>query len=159
LQRLAPGVFAKPNVPTSIHYELTAVSCRRPELVICLMSALAFHGLTEQLPHAVHVGIEARQRLPQWEWPKIAVVHLAPSRFPNGIEVRELDGIQVRITSPARTLADGWKFPHLVDRTTLLQATKTALQERICSLQDIVVHLDAYGLTDRALPYLECLTL
>ena len=145
------------GVPSGPHFELAAAAFRRPDAVICLTSALAFHGLTDQLPHAIDVGLPAHGWAPRWTWPRIQVAYLAQDRYPDGIEVHELDGVQVRVTDVPRTIADCWRFEDRVGRPVVLEGTKAALAGRRCSLDAVITHLDRYGLTERVLPFLECL--
>ena len=158
ITRLDRGLYLKPGVEPGCHQEIAAIGLRRPEIVICLLSALSFHQLTLQLPHTVYVGIETGQRPPRWNWPSITPVALAPKKHPAGIVVHDVDGVRVRLTDPARSVADCWRFQAVVGLEATLEATKMALAERACTLDGIMQHLDHYGLTERVRPYLVGMT-
>ena len=155
--RLDRGFYQVADAPTGPHFELAAAAFRRPDAVICLTSALAFHGLTDQLPHAIDLGLPAHGWAPRWDWPRIEVVYLAQDRYPDGITVHQLDGVAVRVTDIPRTIADCWRFEERVGRTVVLEGTKSALVGRQCSLDAVIAHLDRYGLTERVMPFLECI--
>lgn len=157
LERLDHGLYRNPSLPYSAHHELAAVGLRRPSAVICLISALSYHGLTDLLPHVVTIAIDPKERRPRWSWPAIEVVTMPLKRYADGIEVVMIEDIPVRITDIPRTLADCWKHEELVGRATCLAATKLALQQRSCSVDQVMAHLDAYRLTNRVTPLVEAL--
>lgn len=86
------------------------VAARIPTGVVCLVSALAFHDLTTQIPHEVHLALARGAEEPRVDHPSVKTYRFNGEAFSEGVEIHELDGIRVRIYSPEKTLADCFKF-------------------------------------------------
>jgi predicted transcriptional regulator of viral defense system len=90
--------------------DLATVAKRVPGGVVCLISALAFHELTTQIPHEVHLALRRSARTPALAYPPLHVFRFSDAAFAAGIELHLLDGVPVRIYGPEKTLADCFKF-------------------------------------------------
>jgi predicted transcriptional regulator of viral defense system len=110
LQRLGRGLYGLPGAKLTEHHALVEVAVRVPSGVVCLLSALQFHKLSTQSPHEVWLALSAKARKPAIEWPPIRVVRFSAAALTHGAEVHRLEGIQVKITSPAKTVADTFKY-------------------------------------------------
>lgn len=93
--------------------------------VVCLVSALAFHDLTTQIPNAVDIAIARGKRAPRIEYPPVAVHHFTGDAFTQGVEVRMLDGEKVSIYGPEKSIADLFKFRNKVGLDVAMEALKT----------------------------------
>jgi predicted transcriptional regulator of viral defense system len=114
--RMDRGLYAiNPDLFTA-HHELAAVAARKPDAVIGLESAAHYHNLTTTRPTAVQFGIPRRAHPPRWKWPDIQPITMVMTI--GGIETHDIEGIPVRITTPARTVAECLAFSHLVDEHT-----------------------------------------
>jgi len=85
------------------------VSLKIPQGVICLISALALHELTTQVPHQIYIALPRGAEPPRISYPPIRVFWFTESAFREGIEVRKIDGIAVRVYSaerPSRTASN-----------------------------------------------------
>src|SRR6185295_19962827 len=110
LERVARGTYRAADRPVSEHHAFAIVGTIAPHSVICLLSALAFHGVGTQLPFEVWVAIERGTRPPALRNPPLRVVRMSGGSFKAGIEVHVIDGRKVRIYSVAKTIADLFKF-------------------------------------------------
>jgi predicted transcriptional regulator of viral defense system len=96
--------------------------------VICLISALDFHGLTTQIPHKVYLALPQKTRKPQIAYPPIDVIRPGKQSFSAGIQEHTLDGVPVRIYDREKSIADCFKFRNKVGFDVALEALKTYLR-------------------------------
>lgn len=128
-----------------------------PRGVVALVSALAFHGLTDQIPREVWVAIGTRDWVPVPSHPPIRVNLFRDSYMTNGIERHQISGISVPIFSVTKTLADVFRS-RIVDRSVAIEALRAALRQRKASPAAITETAMANGAWRKMKPYLEALT-
>jgi predicted transcriptional regulator of viral defense system len=112
LEPLARGLFRLADLPPLSNPDLVIVAHRIPQGVVCLVSALAFHELTTQIPHAVDLALETGSTRPRLTFPPIRIFWFSGRTWPEGVEQHQLDGTMVRIYSPEKSVADAFKFRH-----------------------------------------------
>src|SRR6266550_3393443 len=110
IERVARGVYALPGAVLTEHHSLAEASRRVPGGVICLLSALRFHGLTTQNPFEVWMAIDRKAWRPRVEHPPWRLVYLSGAALREGVEEHDVGGVKVRVFSAAKTVADCFKF-------------------------------------------------
>lgn len=108
--------------------DLAVVARAVPNGVICLRSALAFHGLGENPRNTVDVAIERRAARPRLDYPSLRVARLGGPAFTDGVERHAIEGVKVRIYSLEKTLADLFKFRNKIGPHLAVDALRSALQ-------------------------------
>ena len=155
LEQLSRGIFRLASLPAPANPDLLVVAARLPKAVICLVSALAFHGLTEEIPHEVHIALPRGASTPHLEHPPLRVTRFRPEALRAGVEVHEVDGVDLRVYSPAKTIADCFRSRSQVGMETTLAALK-ALRRRRGFDPEQLLHFAKICRVERALrPYLE----
>ena len=129
LIRVARGLYMSPDAELTAHHSLVEVALRVPDAVINLLSALTFHDLTTELPHLVWLTIPEDAHAPTFASPRLEVTWSKPALLEDGIDEHLLEGVAVRVTSPARTVADCFKFRSKVGLSTAVDALKDYLSE------------------------------
>jgi len=124
LVQLSRGLYRLAERPALKNPDLVTVALKVPQGVICLLSALAFWKLTDKVPSQVHVAISRQSRNPRLDRPPVRVFRFSGLAFSSGVEMRRVDGVQVRIFGPEKTLADCFKFRKLIDIKTTLEGIK-----------------------------------
>ncbi|MDA8170708.1 MAG: type IV toxin-antitoxin system AbiEi family antitoxin domain-containing protein [Nitrospiraceae bacterium] len=124
LDQITRGVYRLAELAAISSPDLVTVASRAPHTVICLISALAFHNLTTQVPHEVSIAISRGSRVPQFHYPPVSVHKFDPESFKAGIEEHSIDSVKVRIYSPEKTLADCFKFRNKIGMDVVLEALK-----------------------------------
>src|SRR5216683_453330 len=110
LIRLARGLYRLTATQEFSDPDLAVVAAKAPEAVVCLISALAFHGITTQVPRVVHLAVpRGRYAGLRLRTPPVRIYRFDLPTFDKGIEVHPIDGIPVRIYGVARTLVDCFK--------------------------------------------------
>ena len=156
LERVGRGLYVWKARP-SRHRTLAEASVRVPHGVVCLLSALAFHGLGTQVPHVVWMAIHVKARRPRVDWPPIKFVHASGRAWTFGIEERKIEGVVVRITSPAKTIADCFKFRSAVGLDVALEGLRDYLGRRGRSIDALLEAADACRVRRVMMPYVESL--
>jgi predicted transcriptional regulator of viral defense system len=129
LIRESRGLYWLAEQPPPIHPDLVALALRAPKAVVCLISALAFHGLTTQIPSRVYAALPRGARRPKIEYPPVRFVWLSPVPYTAGLQVYDTDGFSIRVYDREKTVADCFKFRHLVGYDVALEALKDYLGE------------------------------
>ena len=153
--RVGRGLYRLPNAGLDTHTTLAEVAKRAPNAVICLVSALAFHGLTDQLPRKVWIGIGANDWKPRLKYPHIRPVRFREPYFSAEVEVHEISAVDVRIYSIAKSIADAFRNPKLVDRFVAIESLKSALEARQVQPTTLAEAAKNYGAWNQMRPYLE----
>jgi predicted transcriptional regulator of viral defense system len=137
-----------------------------PKGIVCLDSALAFHGLTDRIPSGVWVAIASREWRPRITHPPVHIVRFGPKVFNTGHREHLIERVTVRIYEPAKTVADLFVHAHRQHRwsgskvgvSQALQGMKEALRQRKATPAEIVRYAEQSGIWKVAQPYLEALT-
>jgi len=158
LIRLRRGIYSRPDESESTeHHDLSAVAMSIPRGVICLLSALRFHGLGTQNPAEVWVAIHGKARKPKIEYPPVKIVRFSGPALEHGVETHQIEGVIVRVTSPARTVADCFKFRNKIGPDIALEALREYRRARK-SLDELVQAAQEVRVANVIRPYLEALT-
>ncbi len=157
LERLSRGVYRHASLPLLSDPDLTTVALRIPRGVICLISALAFHHLTIEVPQVVDVAVRRGTEPPRLKMPPVRSYQVSEPAFSRGVETRRVDGVSVRIYGPAKTVADCFKFRHKIGVDVALDGLKRYLACPDASMDALL----GYARVDRVervlRPYLEAL--
>jgi len=156
--RVGRGVYQLTDSDVDINITLAEVSKQAPKAIICLVSALAFHGLTDQMPRKVWIAIGVSNWEPNFERPRTRVVRLREPYFSGSIEEHSISGTMVPIYSIEKSLCDAFRLPKLVDRSVAIESLKSALKDRKTTLSKITSDAQKYRAWNQISPYLEALT-
>lgn len=158
VQKLTRGLYALANYEPSQHQAIIEAQKRVPDGVICLLSALQFHDLTTQNPHEVWIAIDEKARIPKLDYPPLRVVRFPEQLRRKGVKAHRLAGVDVRVTSAARTVADCFKYRNKIGLDVALEALRDFRANKSDTMDEL---WDAAKLTrvNRVMtPYLEALT-
>ena len=129
IERVARGLYRCTDADLTEHYTRAAVCARVPDAVLCLLTALNVHDIGTQLPAQVWIAIPHKARTPVTDLP-IRVVRFSGASLHYGIERTEFEGVAARITSPARTIVDCFRFRRIVGIDVAIEAMRDALADR-----------------------------
>jgi predicted transcriptional regulator of viral defense system len=124
VERVSRGVYALPGVVLTEHHSLAEATRLVPGGVICLLTALRFHGLTTQNPFEVWMAIEAKAWRPKRQRLKLRIVHFSGESFREGIEEHDVGGVRIRVYTAAKTVADCFKFRNKIGIDVAVEALK-----------------------------------
>jgi len=160
---VADGVLARPGRglyviaadPPSEQRTLVEAARRVPAGVVCLLSALQFHGLTSQAPFEIWLAIDLKSRLPQSDAPPLRVVRFSGAAMTTGIEEHTIEGVCVRVYSPAKTVVDCFKFRNKLGLDVALEALRDCLRQRKATRDELWSAAKVCRMTNVIRPYLE----
>jgi predicted transcriptional regulator of viral defense system len=124
LERVGRGLYRLSSAPPLTNPDWVAVAMRAPRSVICLISALAHHGLTTQVPHSLDLAIPSHGQVPKVDALPIRVFWYSEPAFSAGVEVIRIDEVPVRIYSAAKTLADCFKYRNKIGLDVAVEALR-----------------------------------
>lgn len=156
--RLGRGLYGLPDSAPDTHENLIEIAKRAPKAVICLISALAFHDLTDQLPRRVWIAIGAKDWEPKITYPKVRTVRFREPYFSGDVEEHQMGGATIRMYTIPKTLADAFRNQRLVDRSVAIEALKAAVEQRKTTPSAIAEAARTYGAWNQMRPYLEAVT-
>jgi predicted transcriptional regulator of viral defense system len=157
LQRVARGVYSLPGAMPTAHQALAEVCQRVPRGVICLLSALQFHDIGTQQPHAVWVALPEATPAPAVDHPPLRIARLRGAAYAEGIDTVDDEGAPIRVYSVAKTVADCFKFRHKIGLDVALEALKDAWRQRRLPMDELI-RCARINRVERVMqPYLETL--
>jgi predicted transcriptional regulator of viral defense system len=157
LQKLERGLYTAESLPASEHISLLEVSRRVPKGVICLLSALNFHGIGTQVPHEVWIAIDVKAWTPRITSPAVRIVRFSGNALHFGIQEKEVSGGKIRVYSPAKTVADCFKFRHKIGLDVALEALRDCYRQKKATMNQLWEAAKVCRVANVMRPYLESL--
>lgn len=130
VDRVARGLYRNTDAELTEHYTHAAVCARVPDAIVCLITALRIHELGTQLPRDVWIAIPHKARTPHVPELPIRVVRFSGASLRYGVVSTTFEGVPGRITTPARTVVDCFRFRRIVGLDVALEALRDALYDR-----------------------------
>ena len=158
LERIGRGLYGLPGRPVSAHGALAEVARRVPKGVVCLLSALRFHGLTTQAPFEVWLAIDNKAITPKLDYPPLRIVRFSGAALTEGVEEQVVDGVAVRVTGVAKTVADCFKYRNKIGLDVALEALREAWREKRMTSDDLWRYAKVCRVANVMRPYMESLT-
>jgi len=155
LQRIGRGLYVLPGSSTTEHHSLAEVCKRVPNGVVCLLSALRFHELTTQAPFEVWLAIGEKAWRPRIEYPPLRIVRFSRTTLRAGIEEHRVEGVTVHVYSPAKTVADCFKYRNKIGLDVAIESLRECWQSRRCTMDDLWHYAAICRVRNVMRPYLE----
>lgn len=154
VERLARGVYARPGIGNVPMIEAAILAKRGTDFVLSLESALRVHDFTSATPHALWISIRRGARRPSVDFP-LEIVSVDPMSYEIGIEKRHVAGVMVRVSSPAKTVADLFKFRARVGLDLALEALKDGFRLNLFTVDDLMRCARSNRVKNIVMPYVE----
>jgi len=157
LIRLSRGIYHHPEAELDENLSLSEVAARVPKGIITLLSALQFHQIGTQQPHAVWILLKQNAVTPRIDYPPLEVVRSkVPAAFKEGVVTHVLNDIPTQITNPARTVVDCFKYRNRVGLDVCLEALKEILGSGV-KPTEVIEYAKPQRVTSVIRPYLDAL--
>jgi predicted transcriptional regulator of viral defense system len=124
VERRGRGIYVVRNHALTAEHVLAQAAKRVPSGVLCLLTALVFHGLTTQSPAEVWIALPEKARKPRLDYPRLRIVRFSGAALTEGIETRLVEGVNMRVYSAAKTVADCFKFRNKIGIDIAVEALK-----------------------------------
>ncbi|WP_231731047.1 type IV toxin-antitoxin system AbiEi family antitoxin domain-containing protein [Lacimicrobium alkaliphilum] len=155
IEPVSRGLYRLAELPPVSDPDLLAVATRFPRAVLCLVSALAWHELTTQIPRRIDLAVARNARLPVQDYPPVQGYRFSGKRFNSGIERHDLDGIELRVYSPEKTLADCFAFRNSLGMDVVLETLELYRKRRRPDYTKILEYARICRVEKLMRPYLE----
>ena len=155
IEQVTRGVYRLAELPPINNPDLVTVALRYPDSVVCLVSALSYHEITTQIPHAVSIAVERNTRIPTLDYPPLRVHRFSDKAYSSGIDEHMIDGVPVKIYSPEKTIADCFKFRMKIGMDVVLEALKLYNSRKKADLGNLLRFGEICRVKNVMMPYLE----
>ena len=155
LERVARGCYRPADGVVSEHHCVAPAAAAVPKGVLCLISALGFHGIGTQLPAEIWLAIDRKSRRPALRYPPLRVVRFTGRALTSGVEIHKLDGQRVRVFGVAKTLADCFKYRNKIGLDVALEALRECRRDQRASSDELWHHAKICRVANVMRPYLE----
>ncbi|MBN1191439.1 MAG: type IV toxin-antitoxin system AbiEi family antitoxin domain-containing protein [Dehalococcoidales bacterium] len=157
IDRIGRGLYSVRGANITEHHTIVEASTRVPQGIICLLSALRFHNLTTQSPSKIWMAINRKARLPKVDYPSLKFVRFSGYSLTEGIEEHQIEGVQVRIYNPAKTVVDCFKYRNKIGLDVAMEALRDCLRQRKCTVDEILSYAKICRVTQVIKPYVEAM--
>lgn len=157
IERVGRGLYGLPGAARTERHHLAEAARRVPGGVVCLLSALRFHGLTTQNPFEVWMAIDRKAWRPRLDHPPLRLVHLSGPALREGVEEHDVGGVAVRVFSAAKTVADCFKFRNKIGADVAVEALRDYRRLHPKRLEAVWRFAEVDRVTRVILPYMEAI--
>ena len=150
LEQLGRGLYRLSDLPPISDPDLATVALKIPQAITCLVSALAFHGLTTQVPHVIDISLRGGSRRPRLDYPPVRVFWFSGPAWSEGLQTHLIEDVPVRIYGPAKSIADAFKYRRKIGQDVALEALRMYRESngfdvgrllhyaRLCRVQSVI---------------------
>ena len=155
--RVARGLYVAADHEYTEHHELAVASKLVSDSVICLISALSVHELTTQIPHVTWIMIETDAWKPKIDAVELEVVRASGEAFERGRASHTIEGVEVQVTIPAKTVADCFRYRSRIGLDVALEALREGFSEGAFSMDELWTFAEIDRVANVIRPYAEAL--
>lgn len=157
IDQISRGVYRLAALPGLAHPDLVTVVLRVPRAVVCLVSALAYHDATSEVPHEVQIALPRGTKAPRLDHPPIRVFWFSGPAVSEGIEVAEIDGVKLRIYDLPKTVVDCFRFRNKLGLDVAIEALNQAIKRKGVRPTDVLRYARLCRIESVILPYVEAI--
>jgi predicted transcriptional regulator of viral defense system len=157
LRHSGRGLYTLADADATEHRSLAEAAKRVPSGVVCLLSALRFHGLTTQNPWQVWLAITPASRKPVADHPPLRIVRFSGPAFDQGVEHHRIEGVDVKVYSPAKTVADCFKYRNKIGTDVAVEALRNVWRQRLVTADQFWHFARVCRVSNVMRPYMEAI--
>lgn len=157
IEAISRGVYRLADLPPLAHPDLVTVALRVPSGVVCLISALAFHEITTEVPHEVQIALPRGTKSPKIDHPPLRAFRFSEPGLSLGVQTVKLDGIDVRIYDPAKSVVDCFRYRNKLGVDVAIEALKLCIERKLARPADLIRYARKCRAERVMLPYVEAL--
>jgi predicted transcriptional regulator of viral defense system len=157
LVRTGRGLYVPADIELSEKHSLAEAQKKVPRGVVCLLSALRFHEMTNQAPFEVWMAIDPKARKPRVDHPPVRIVRFSGEALTFGVEEHRVEGVPVRVTSPAKTVADCFKYRNKIGLDVAVEALKDYRRSRAGTMDELWRAAEVCRVVNVMRPYMDAI--
>jgi predicted transcriptional regulator of viral defense system len=158
VEKLGGGVYRLSEVETNEFETIAMVATAAPDAIVCLLSALRIHEIGTQAPRQVWLAIDRKARIPRRLPAAVRVVRFSGPMLTYGVVTRSIQGVRVRLTNPARTVVDCFRYRNKIGLDVAMEALRDAVRSRKATVSEIDRAAEVCRIRTVIRPYLEALS-
>lgn len=158
VERVGPGLYRLADVEATEMETIAMVASAAPQAIVCLLSALRVHEIGTQSPHQVWLAIDRKARRPTRLPAKTIIVRFSGPMLTYGVVTQAMQGVRVRLTNPARTVVDCFRYRNKVGLDVAMEALRDAVRRRKATVSEIDRAAEVCRIRSVIRPYLEALS-
>jgi predicted transcriptional regulator of viral defense system len=158
LTRVGRGLYAIPAQQATEYHTLAEIAKRVPKGIVCLLTALRFHGLGTQNPREVWLAVDRRAGIPRVDFAPVRLVRISGAALTSGVDDHSIENVAVRITSPARTVVDCFKFRNKIGIDVAAEALREYRRLRKGTVDELWRQADRLRMTRVIRPYWDAMS-
>ncbi len=143
IEKVGRGLYHLQSAEPTERYDLAAACASVPHGIICLLSALQVYEIGSQIPRDVWMAIPHKARAPQAGPMRLRLMRFSGAALRYGVVDAQFEGVPARITTPARTVLDCFRFERQIGREAAMEALRESLRQRLVSVDELYRALDA----------------
>lgn len=155
LARVGRGLYSLPGADVTEHHGLVQAAKAVPRGIVCLLSSLRFYEIGTQAPFEVWMALDRRAAYPRARYPKTRIVRFSGDALVEGVSTHTLEGVQVKIYNPAKTVADCFKYRNKIGLDVAIEALRDVLNGRRCSIDELWKYAKVCRVSNVMRPYME----
>ena len=156
--RISRGLYQLADAELDLYLEYAEAAKRVPRGVICLLSALVWHELTDQFAQTIWMAVGVNAWTPRLDHPPLSIVRFTDRFLTDGVEDAMVGKVPVKVFGAAKTVADCYRHRRSVPRIVALEGLQKALRYRKATPAEIADHARRGGVWKAMRPHLEALT-
>jgi len=157
IEQLSRGVFRLAAMPGLSQPDLVIVALRVPRAIVCLISALAYHDATNEVPHEVQIALPRGTNAPRLDHPPLRVFRFSGPALSHGVEVVTIDGVAIRVFDLPKTVVDCFRFRNKLGTDVAIDALRQAIERKGVRPAEVLRYARACRVERIVRPYLEAL--
>ncbi len=157
IKKIGRGLYSSIDSVVTENHSLAEVAKLAPNSVICLISALQFHNLTTQIPWQVWIAIDNKAARPMIAYPPLKIISMTGESLVSGINEHKIEGVPVKIFSPAKTVADCFKFRNKIGLDVAIEALRESLDRKQATIDEIWKYAGVCRVRRVMQPYMEAM--
>ena len=158
LVRIGRGLYMPADAQPSANISLAQAARRVPHGIVCLLSALRFHGIGTANPFEVWMALGRDVRRPQVEYPPLRIMRFSGKALTDGVEHHKIESVPVKVYGPAKTVADCFKYRNKIGLDVAIEALRDCLRTRKCTRDQLWQYAKVCRVTEVMRPYLEAVS-
>jgi predicted transcriptional regulator of viral defense system len=158
LERPSRGLYVLPDSQPSEHRTIVEACKLVPKGIVCLLTALRIHELTTESPFEVWMAISEKDRKPRIDYPPIRIVRHSGQSLSYGVKTRKIEGVKVSVYSPAKTVADCFKYRNKIGLDVAIEALRDCRKQKKATNDEIWKAAKICRMANVMRPYMESVT-
>lgn len=157
LQKVDRGLYMIRQDTSQRYVSFAQIATKNPDAVICLLSALAYHGIGTQNPHKVWIALPRGTRIPSMKHLALEVVTYSHDKWKTGVEVHRLTNVDVQITNIPKTVVDCFKYRNKIGIDVAVEALRDVIENGRCKISEFTLYAKIARVQRVMRPYIEAL--